>query len=62
MFELGGVAALHVAEWWVRLNDSLLAQVLQCHLKQITRGVRQVSRAVQGDMEKLHQIFGINKK
>lgn len=32
VLELGGVAALDVAQWRVRVHDLLVAQILQCHL------------------------------
>jgi hypothetical protein len=29
---LGRVTAFHIAQWWVRLDDALVAKVLQSHL------------------------------
>ena len=31
MLKLGGVASLHVAKWRIRIDDSLVAQVLERH-------------------------------
>ena len=62
VFELGGVASLHVAEWWVRLNDSLLTEVLQCHLKQINKRGKTGFKGCARWHGEITSHFGINKK
>lgn len=53
VFELGCVAALDVAEWRIRVDDALIAQVLQRHLVLCCAGPVQPSLAERQSAEVL---------